>query len=69
MFLQAGEQHREQAIFSLPLVGAPMLLVLFSAQGSYWERQGKVFVGGLVTFFVSTVPGLIIGGFLARHHH
>ena len=68
MFLQVGERYREHAIFCLPLVGAPFLTVLFSAKGSYWEKQGKIFAGSLVAFFVSMVPGVFLGDFLARHY-
>jgi hypothetical protein len=69
MFLLAGEQHRDQAIFFLPLVAVPYLLVQFSAQGSFWQRQGKSFVGCFVTFFVAMVPGSLLGGVLARHYY
>lgn len=69
MFLLVGEPHRDQAIFCLPLMAVPFLLVQFSAQGSYWQRLGKSFVGFFVTFFVSMVPGSLIGGFLAEHYY
>lgn len=56
LFLQVSYQHRELAIFCLPLVFLPILVVLHSAQGSYWEKQKKVFLGCLVIFFVSLAP-------------
>jgi hypothetical protein len=68
MFLQVGGGDKEHAVFYLPLVGAPFLIVLFSAKGSYWERQGKIFAGSLVAFFLSMVPGVFLGDFLARHY-
>ncbi|MEO5712318.1 MAG: hypothetical protein ABIT37_02430 [Luteolibacter sp.] len=62
--LQATGTCREYALFSLPLMGVPFLVVQFYAKGNFTERLGKILIGSFIAFILAMVPGGAIGMYL-----
>ena len=69
MFFQTQGTYRSNAIFCLPLIAAPFLIVQLHVRGSFTERFGKSWLGCFIAFVSAIVPGGWMGGILGDHFH
>jgi hypothetical protein len=66
LLAQKVEGYWEYASVCLPFAGAPHLLVLYSAKGTYWHRSSKIWVGCLASFLAASLPGGLAAQFAAN---